>query len=63
MRVLVLGASADQGVPLVRALLAAGHQVTAGARRADAIWPDDWAILNTIAAIELRFLTDEAERG
>lgn len=37
MKVLVLGAPADQGVPLVGALLAAGHEVTAGVRRADAM--------------------------
>lgn len=37
MKVMVLGASADQGVPLIRALLAAGHEATAGVRRADAM--------------------------
>jgi uncharacterized protein YbjT (DUF2867 family) len=36
-RVIVLGASADQGIPLVRSLLRRGFQVTAGARRADAM--------------------------
>lgn len=37
MRVLVLGAPADQGVPLVQNLLAAGHEVVAGVRRPDAL--------------------------
>jgi NAD(P)H dehydrogenase (quinone) len=37
MKVFVLGAPADQGVPLVRALLGAGHAVTAGVRRDDAM--------------------------
>jgi uncharacterized protein YbjT (DUF2867 family) len=37
MKVLVLGAPADQGIPLVRALLAAGHQATAGVRRPDSM--------------------------
>lgn len=36
-KVCVLGASADQGIPLVAALKAAGLTVTAGARRADAM--------------------------
>lgn len=50
MRVLVLGASADQGVPLVRALLAAGHDVTAGARRADAMATTPFPDLPTLHA-------------
>lgn len=37
MPVMVLGASGDQGIPLVQALTAAGHEVIAGARRADAL--------------------------
>lgn len=37
MKVAVLGAPADQGIPLVRALIAAGHRVTAAVRRADAM--------------------------
>lgn len=37
MRVLVLGAAADQGIPLVDALQKRGHFVTAGARRPDAL--------------------------
>jgi uncharacterized protein YbjT (DUF2867 family) len=37
LRVIVLGASADQGIPLVNALLRRGFVVTAGARRADAM--------------------------
>jgi uncharacterized protein YbjT (DUF2867 family) len=36
-KVIVLGASADQGIPLVDALLRRGFAVTAGARRADAM--------------------------
>ena len=36
-KVCVLGASADQGTPLVAELLEAGMQVTAGVRRADAM--------------------------
>jgi NAD(P)H dehydrogenase (quinone) len=50
MHVLVLGASADQGVPLVRALLAAGHEVTAGARRADAMATTPFPDLPTVHA-------------
>lgn len=37
MRVMVLGAPADQGIPLVQALLAASHEVVAGVRRSDAL--------------------------
>lgn len=37
MRVMVLGASGDQGVPLVTALQAHGHEVIAGVRRDDAL--------------------------
>jgi uncharacterized protein YbjT (DUF2867 family) len=36
-QVIVLGASADQGIPLVDALLRRGFRVSAGARRADAM--------------------------
>jgi uncharacterized protein YbjT (DUF2867 family) len=36
-KVLVLGASGDQGLPLLDSLLAAGFSPTAGARRADAL--------------------------
>jgi NAD(P)H dehydrogenase (quinone) len=36
-RVLVLGASGDQGLPLLDSLLAAGFETTAGVRRADAM--------------------------
>jgi uncharacterized protein YbjT (DUF2867 family) len=36
-KVLVLGASADQGIPLVNALQRRGFRVSAGARRADAM--------------------------
>jgi uncharacterized protein YbjT (DUF2867 family) len=36
-KVLVLGASGDQGLPLLRELLANGYQATAGVRRADAL--------------------------
>jgi NAD(P)H dehydrogenase (quinone) len=50
MRVLVLGASADQGVPLVRTLLAAGHEVTAGARRTDAMATTPFPNLPTVHA-------------
>lgn len=50
MRVFVLGASADQGVPLVRALLAAGHRVTAGARRVDAMVTTPFPDLPTVFA-------------
>lgn len=50
MRVLVLGASADQGVPLVGALLAAGHEVTAGARRGDAMATTPFPDLPTVSA-------------
>lgn len=35
--VIVLGATADQGVPLAEQLLAAGYRVTAGTRRPDAL--------------------------
>lgn len=37
VKTIVLGASADQGIPLVNSLLRRGFQVTAGARRADAM--------------------------
>lgn len=50
MKVLVLGAPADQGVPLVRALLAAGHAVTAGVRRADAMAGSPFPDLPTVHA-------------
>ncbi len=36
-RVIVLGAPADQGIPLVQSLQAGGYIVTAGVRRADAL--------------------------
>jgi uncharacterized protein YbjT (DUF2867 family) len=36
-KVIVLGAPADQGIPLVERLMAGGYEVTAGVRRADAM--------------------------
>ena len=49
-KVLVLGAPADQGQPLVQALLAKGYQVTAGVRRPDAMKGTPWPDLPTVAA-------------
>lgn len=67
MRVMVLGASADQGIPLVNALRAAGHEVWAGVRRADALagtpFPDlPWrhANLDDLASLEAAFEGMEA---
>jgi uncharacterized protein YbjT (DUF2867 family) len=49
-RVCVLGAPADQGQPLVAALLAAGLSVTAGVRRADAMAASPFPDLPTVHA-------------
>lgn len=49
-KVLVLGAPADQGQPLVQALLDNGYAVTAGVRRSDAMKDTPWPDLPTIAA-------------
>lgn len=49
-KVLVLGAPADQGQPLVRALLARGYAVTAGVRRADALKDTSFPDLPTVPA-------------
>ncbi|MGN6498120.1 MAG: SDR family oxidoreductase [Tsuneonella sp.] len=49
-KVLVLGAPADQGQPLVRALLDKGYAVTAGVRRADAMAGTPFPDLPTIQA-------------
>lgn len=49
-KVCVLGAPADQGLPLVAELLAAGFQVTAGVRRADAMADTPYPDLPTVFA-------------
>ena len=49
-KVLVLGAPADQGLPLVKALLDKGYEVTAGVRRADAMKTTPFPDLPTVAA-------------
>lgn len=49
-KVLVLGAPADQGQPLVRELLANGYEVTAGVRRPDAMKDTPFPDLPTVAA-------------
>ena len=49
-KVCVLGAPADQGQPLVAALLRAGFAVTAGVRRADAMADTPFPDLPTVAA-------------
>lgn len=49
-KVCVLGAPADQGQPLVAALLRAGFQVTAGVRRADAMAGTPYPDLPTVHA-------------
>ena len=49
-KVCVLGAPADQGQPLVQALLAAGFDVTAGVRRADALADTPFPDLPTVHA-------------
>ena len=49
-KVCVLGASADQGQPLVAALLGAGLAVTAGVRRADAMAGTPFPDLPTVPA-------------
>ncbi|GAB5459032.1 MAG: SDR family oxidoreductase [Henriciella sp.] len=46
-KVFVLGASGDQGVPLVTALLGAGFDVTAGVRRPDALFATPFPDLPT----------------
>ncbi len=48
--VIVLGAPADQGIPLVQRLLASGYAVTAGVRRADALAASPFPALPSIAA-------------
>lgn len=48
--ILVLGASADQGIPLVAALKAKGFSPTAGARRADAMAPTPFPNLPVVPA-------------
>lgn len=49
-KVCVLGAPADQGLPLVAELLGAGFQVTAGARRDDAMADTPYPDLPTVFA-------------
>ncbi len=49
-KVLVLGASADQGLPLLERLLAEGFQPTAGARRSDALKDTPFAALPVVHA-------------
>ena len=49
-KVCVLGAPADQGQPLVAALLGAGFKVTAGVRRPDAMADTPFADLPTVEA-------------
>lgn len=49
-KVCVLGAPADQGQPLVAALLAAGYDVTAGVRRDEAMAGTPFPDLPTVAA-------------
>ncbi|WP_095012634.1 SDR family oxidoreductase [Tsuneonella mangrovi] len=65
--VFVLGAPADQGIPLVTRLLDAGYQVTAGVRRADALadspFPDlPWkmADITDAASLEAAFAGQDA---
>ena len=43
-KVLVLGASGDQGLPLVAALLDQGAEVVAGTRRLDAMQDTPYAL-------------------
>lgn len=66
-KVLVLGASGDQGIPLVSALLDAGAEVSAGARRLDAMqatpYPDLPIVLadiNDAATLEAAFAQVDA---
>ena len=56
-KVLVLGASGDQGLPLLDALQAAGFETTAGVRRPDAMRDTRHATVATVplAAHVLRF--------
>lgn len=49
-KVIVLGASSDQGLPLVNSLLKRGFEVTAGARRPDAMRETPFPDLNVVAA-------------
>ena len=49
-KVIVLGASGDQGIPLVNALQRRGFAVTAGARRADAMANTPFPDLKTVHA-------------
>lgn len=49
-KVIVLGAPADQGIPLVERLLAAGYSVTAGVRRADALSTSPFPDLPSVPA-------------
>ncbi len=49
-KVLVLGASGDQGIPLVAALLDQGATVIAGARRLDAMHGTPYPVLPTLMA-------------
>lgn len=66
-KVIVLGAPADQGIPLVEKLQAAGYQITAGVRRADALanspFPDlDWvkADITDPASMKQAFVGQDA---
>ena len=58
-KVIVLGASADQGLPLVNSLLKRGFEVTAGARRFDAMRETPFPDLKVVAAD----ITDSASLG
>jgi uncharacterized protein YbjT (DUF2867 family) len=49
-KVIVLGATGDQGLPLMDRLLAAGYQVTAVARRPDAFQGTRFSALGVVAA-------------
>lgn len=49
-KVLVLGASGDQGIPLVSALLNSDVEVVVGARRLDAMQATPYPDLNTVIA-------------
>lgn len=66
-KIIALGAPADQGIPLVERLLAAGYAVTAGIRRADALakspFPDlPWiaADITDPASLEMAFAGQDA---
>ena len=49
-KVIVLGASGDQGIPLIGALIDSGFDITAGVRRADAMQTTSYPKIQTVAA-------------